>query len=162
MPLPIAARPEGLSVVYTCANGTATIRTGGTRSWRNNNPGNLRHGAFTKRHGAIGEAGGFAVFPSAETGLLALTRLLQVPRYQSLTLSLAINRFAPKTENNTENYINFIIRHTNITAETQLSTLTPAQLTRLAATIQQMEGYRPGKTASYTPIPAAPLPNPAA
>lgn len=43
-----------------------TIRSGGTKAWRNNNPGNMIYSAkgFAIRHGAIGKAGGMAVFPS--------------------------------------------------------------------------------------------------
>ena len=50
------------------ADGSTETRTGGSRAWRNNNPGNLRPGDFSTRHGAIGDNNHFAVFPDAAYG----------------------------------------------------------------------------------------------
>lgn len=44
-----------------------------TRGERNNNPGNIKYGAFAARLGATGEdSGGFAVFPTATQGINAI------------------------------------------------------------------------------------------
>ena len=60
---------QGRSVTYYDDTGYTEVHVGGTRSWRNNNPGNLRYTNWTKNHGAIGKDGdGFAIFPDVETG----------------------------------------------------------------------------------------------
>jgi hypothetical protein len=58
----------GNSVIYTDTSGKQWQFEGGNRPWRNQNPGNLVPGKVSKRNGAIGKAGGFAVFPDYETG----------------------------------------------------------------------------------------------
>ena len=62
----------GNSVIYEGADGKKYKYSGGDRAWRNNNPGNLVPGIVSKRNGVIGKAGGFAVFPSYESGHAAL------------------------------------------------------------------------------------------
>ena len=56
------------SVTYLSEDGSSETRVGGDWTWRNQNPGNLGAGAWANRHGAIGKAGGFAVFPGYDTG----------------------------------------------------------------------------------------------
>lgn len=54
------------SVIYTDNSGRRFRFTGGTWTWRNHNPGNLRLGSkksVVRRFQWIGTAGGFAVFP---------------------------------------------------------------------------------------------------
>lgn len=53
----------------------------GSKSYRNNNPGNLRFDAYRQSLGADYEALGFAHFPNYETGWKALMTLL----YDSIT-----------------------------------------------------------------------------
>ncbi len=83
------------SVIYYDEDGNKTIRhwkkredepvgQASTRSWRNNNPGNLVIGDFTRRNGAIGLAGSvpgtkskFAVFPDYATGRKAQAKRLK-------------------------------------------------------------------------------------
>ncbi len=55
---------KGNSVVYYDEDENISIWTGGTRAWRNNNPGNIRPSQFSYKNGAIGSAGGFAIFPT--------------------------------------------------------------------------------------------------
>lgn len=42
---------------YFDEKGNMTIRSGGSKAWRNNNPGNMIHSqrGFAVRHGAIGK-----------------------------------------------------------------------------------------------------------
>ena len=49
-------------------------RSGGTRAWRNNNPGNIEGSNFANTHGAIGGDGRFAIFPSQEADIARLSR----------------------------------------------------------------------------------------
>ncbi|MCL2538475.1 MAG: hypothetical protein FWF34_01785 [Alphaproteobacteria bacterium] len=135
---------NGTDVIYEKPCGGREIWSGGTRAWRNNNPGNIRNGAFTNARGAIGVAGGFAVFPDYDTGFAALCALLRTPNYQKLNLGDAINRYAPPIENDTGAYINFIERETGIPRNTPMMTLSPVALQKLAAAIAKHEGYRKG------------------
>lgn len=110
----------------------------GSISWRNNNPGNLRFGAFALRHGATHESGGFAVFPDFNTGFAALCALLRTKSYCDLNLHDAMHRYAPASENHTENYIKFIEQEIDVTAQTILRNISTE---RLARAIQKFEGW---------------------
>lgn len=49
-----------------------------TRGIRNNNPGNIKYGAFARSLGATGQdSGGFAIFPDAQSGLNAIAANLR-------------------------------------------------------------------------------------
>ena len=81
---------------------------GGTRGMRNNNPGNIewKQGGFAQKHGATGSDGRFAIFPTMEAGQAAQRALLG--GYLSSganTVSKAINKWAPSSENNTAAYV---------------------------------------------------------
>lgn len=77
----IRANPEKdgskSKVIYTDDQGNTTEYSGGTLSWRNNNPGNIINGKWAKRHGAIGNNGRFALFASPEDGRNAKLTLLK-------------------------------------------------------------------------------------
>jgi len=84
-----------------------------SRPQRNNNPGDLEYGAFAKLHGADRIEEGtphprFAHFPTAEMGFAALHALLTTTGYYTLTIEQAINKYAPPSENNTTNYVQFV------------------------------------------------------
>lgn len=77
----------------------------GSRSYRNNNPGNIEYGKRTISYGAIGTDGRFAKFPDYETGLNALKRLI-TDVYINNTLFQMISKYAPPSENDTKSYAN--------------------------------------------------------
>ena len=78
----------------------------GSRSHRNNNPGNIEYGDFAKAHGATGSDGRFAIFPDYQTGRNAQENLLfESPGYRNLTLGQAIGKWAPAIENNVPAYL---------------------------------------------------------
>ena len=78
----------------------------GSRSYRNNNPGNITAGSFTERYGAVGSDGRFAIFASYDDGRYALRVLLFNTRvYPTLTVEEAIARYAPASENDVEVYV---------------------------------------------------------
>jgi len=147
----VRAHGKGRDVHITYNDKSIEVRSGGTRAWRNNNPGNLRPYEFSKRHGAIGEAGGFAVFPDEATGQAALTRLLRTDTYQNLTVDEALARFAPPTENATEKYKGFVGEATGIEGSTPMKTLNKAQLNSVAGAIRRMEGWRVGSVTHRSP-----------
>ena len=58
---------------------------GGSRSFRNKNPGNIKYGDYAKAHGATGaDTEGFAIFPNMETGASAQTALINQKEQQGL------------------------------------------------------------------------------
>lgn len=65
------------TVIYETTDGEKFIHAGGSRAWRNNNPGNLVRGKVSKRNGEIGLAAGFAVFPDYDHGQRALADSLK-------------------------------------------------------------------------------------
>ncbi len=97
------------TVIYKDSTGKEFIFSGGTRTWRNHNPGNLVLGNIRKKNGAIGKAGKFAVFPDYETGHQAHIDCLKTIYGDSVIRDLVEN-YAPKGENNVRNYIAFLKR----------------------------------------------------
>lgn len=133
------------SVLYYTASDKVIERTGGTRAWRNNNPGNLRNSAFSKTHGSVGEAGGFAVFPDEETGRQALKDLLKTKTYRQLDIGKAITRYAPPVENDTGQYIKNIESMTELPASKSMDHLNDQELEKVVDAIRRIEGWREGK-----------------
>lgn len=73
-------------VKYWNEDGTSLTYVGGNRTWRNQNPGNLGAGPWANRHGAIGKAGGFAVFPDYESGRAAIFDWWMTPDHRALSI----------------------------------------------------------------------------
>jgi hypothetical protein len=152
------------------------VRVGGTKAWRNNNPGNIIGGAWANAHGAIGTAFDMAVFPDEATGAAAIPALLRTARYQAMTIREAISTYAPPRENNTEAYIQHVTTGAHVPETTRLSALADAQLDLIVDVIRGVEGWAAGTTfdrtgpdwvrallgAAPAPAPAAPAPAPAA
>lgn len=87
----------------------------GSRPNRNNNPGDIEWGPFARSHGATaietvpaGEKARFAYFPAPEIGFAALHALLSSSAYAGLTIEETINKYAPPSENNSANYLNYV------------------------------------------------------
>lgn len=132
------------SVIYTDSYGDFWIASGGCRAWRNQNPGNLVPCDVTKRNGAIGKAGGFAVFPSYNKGHLALIDSLKNVHCEK-NLSQLMHKFAPKYQNNTKRYIAFLKRKTGVKNSKKIKDFTPEEFKKLWSAIEQMEGRNQGK-----------------
>ncbi|MCU1266971.1 MAG: repeat-associated core domain protein [Acidobacteria bacterium] len=137
------------TVVVTYSDGTIETRAGGSRAWRNNNPGNIRPGNLT---GEIGSAGGFAVFSSEAAGQAAISELLSRPAYQRLTVSGAIARWAPPNENNTAAYQGWVQQVTGLPGNTQMTTLNAGQLQNMATAIRGIEGWTAGRLSYTRPV----------
>src|SRR5262245_27357344 len=118
-----ATAGKGSNVNYYDKNENITVRSGGSRAWRNNNPGNIRPGKFSSKNGAIGSAGNFAIFPTYQAGRQALASLLRGKTYSNLTLFSAIARYAPSHENNTANYRKLIKRLTGLDLDKKIENL---------------------------------------
>ena len=132
----------------------ADIKAGNSRGMRNNNPGNLEYGAFTKRYGATGSDGRFAIFPDFESGRRAQEALLAGPTYLGggvNTISGIINRYAPSSDGNSvQNYADFISQATGIPANRKL---TQADIPAVAEAMRRFEngGTGGGKKAGGKP-----------
>jgi hypothetical protein len=99
----------------------------GSRSFRNNNPGNLRVSPFS-----VGVRDGFAVFNSEADGFAAFRwDIMQKAKGNTSTglngdstLKQLIYVWAPPADNNhTENYLAAVLKMTGFTAETRLTEL---------------------------------------
>ncbi|EHK90260.1 integrating conjugative element protein [Aggregatibacter actinomycetemcomitans] len=140
------AYADGRATVYRTPDGKLVRREGGSLAWRNNNPGNIRAGAFAKAHGAIGVGpGGFAIFPDAETGARAIGALMRTKNYKNLSIADAIARYAPPSENNTAAYQAAIRKQTGLDSSRKMGTLSDAELNRVVNAIRQHEGWQEGK-----------------
>lgn len=136
----------GKWVKYTSEDGSGFIRTGGSRTWRNMNPGAIRHGSFSKQYGACGSAGGFAVFPTEEYGMNALRALLQSDTYANLTIAAAVRKYAPSSDNNNpRSYQQKLSRMTGLNLNKKLGQLTSDELDRVAFAIKEIEGWISGE-----------------
>jgi len=136
----------GKWVKYTSDDGSGFIRTGGSRTWRNMNPGAIRHGDFSKQYGACGSAGGFAVFPTEEYGMNALRALLRSDKYANLTIAAAVRKYAPSSDNNNpRSYQQKLSKMTGLSPNKKLGQLTSEELDRVAFAIKEIEGWISGE-----------------
>ena len=100
--------------------------TSGTLATRNNNPGNLIPGSFSTAHGAVGESGGFAVFPDYNTGFQAEDALIKNYADKGYTIEELLRAWAPpssagNSEANTQKYIDFVSGKLGVPASTPIS-----------------------------------------
>ena len=128
------------SVIYTDSNRKQWIFEGGNRSWRNQNPGDLVPGRISKRNGAIGAAGGFAVFPGYESGHAALLDSLKTV-YGNRDIPILMKDFAPKESNDTKKYIKIIQKKTGVADNAKIKDFSKSQFEKLWKSIEQMEGW---------------------
>lgn len=83
-----------------------------TRGYRNNNPGNIRHGNTWKGEDGIDIDSSFEDFDSIEYGIRAIYKTLCTYRNKYNTVSLidVIYRWAPENENQTARYLSSVIK----------------------------------------------------
>jgi hypothetical protein len=117
-----------------------------TRSYRNNNPGNLNYGPLAAKWGGAledGDSARFAKFPTAALGVGCLAELLTKPKYSNSTLEKAMLSYAPQSENDTEKYIQFLTGKVGVPRTTILKDLDALQFLDLMRAITIYEGYKP-------------------
>ena len=116
----------------------------GSRNWRNNNPGNLEYNSFTQSLGAIGSDGRFAIFPTYDIGKNATAKMLfQGKNYKNLSLSDAIARYAPQSENNTKGYQSAVLGSVG-GVNKAMSDYTSDEQQKILSAMQTQEGFKPG------------------
>lgn len=151
---------DGKDRTYQREDGSIETRSGGSRSWRNNNPGNIEYGDFAKKLGAIGSDGRFAIFPSLEAGRKAKEELLFNGKgYRDKTLSEAIARYAPPNENDTAGYQKSVISAAG-GVDKLMSSYSVAERYAILSAIERREGFKPGAvkiSSTSAPIPASPI-----
>ena len=77
--------------------------------YRINNPLNIRYSSANNWKGQQGEQSGFCVFDTPENGIrAAMVNLKSYRKKGVITIGDIISRWAPPTENNTQNYIEFV------------------------------------------------------
>lgn len=131
--------------IYIDQNGTKIVRSGGSVAWRNNNPGNIRKSDFAIANGAVGMTDKWAVFPDERTGLDAVKKLLRSKNYNNLSVSDAIHRWAPASDNNNpKQYAKHVSNMTGLAADVVINNLSDNDLERVARAIQSFEGWVPG------------------
>ncbi|WP_218080219.1 hypothetical protein [Anthocerotibacter panamensis] len=141
----ISAKPgPGRTVAYADSEENQLIKTGGSLAWRNNNPGNIRSGHFAEGRGSIGSNNGFAIFPTYNIGRDALKSLLTGSIYANLSIYDSITRYAPPSENNTDNYKSRLKSNTGLDLNKKLSSLKNEELESVINAIQINEGYISG------------------
>jgi hypothetical protein len=134
----------GLSVIYIDGK-YRWVKTGGSRSWRNNNPGNLVSGRHTRNNGSIGRIEGFAVFPSEEVGAKARVNLLKGWLYRNKTISEMVDTYAPaKHGNNPERYKRQIKQFSGLDRERKMNSLTDKEFQALIVAMKRIEGFKIG------------------
>lgn len=141
--------------IYKTADGDV-VREGGSRSWRNNNPGNIIAGDYADSMGAIGRdkmsAGHvMAIFPTEEMGRIAKEQLIfRGANYKNLKLSDAISRYAPEFNssgqriNDTPQYIKNVLAAVG-GSEKAMKDYTPSEQKAIIAAMKSTEDWSPGK-----------------
>jgi len=114
--------------------------SGNARGIRNNNPGNLRAAP-----NAVGNDGSFPIFSSANDGLAAMSRQLQLYGSRGNNTPYGIiHTYAPNSENNTQAYINAVTKDTGFGSHENLDLSDPAVLKRMmTAMIRHENGSQP-------------------
>jgi hypothetical protein len=103
----------------------------GSRSWRNNNPGNLKCTFYTRSLGAVrADKDGFAVFLTPDAGMQALRQFLKdaaaglLRAYKkNITLQEFFAVYAPSFENDPKGYSFFVAKELGVPVTTPLATL---------------------------------------
>lgn len=133
-------------------DGKYELKTGGTNSWRYNNPGKLLHGKFTREHGALGSDGKYAIFPSYEIGRRANELLLfeSDHGYKDLTVEGAITKYAPSSDGyKTSTYIKNVAAYVGVSASYKIAEFNNEQKQKFLDAIEREEVFIKGVTTLF-------------
>lgn len=112
------------------------------RGLSNNNPGNIRISG-TKYQGEIqpSKDRAFKQFESMAYGYRAMFMLLYTyqKRHGLRTIRQMISRWAPPTENFTENYIRYVAQWSEIGTDIGIDTMTKSTMVPIVAAMSRME-----------------------
>jgi hypothetical protein len=96
--------------------------TAGSVANRNNNPGNLRYVTWSTRKSGL-DSRNFAIYPTSEDGFNDLYDFLHAKANDGHTVASLMNLYAPPSENDTANYVNYLAQELGVNPNTKLSTL---------------------------------------
>ncbi len=148
---PISAAASGKTVTYRLPDGRTYALTGEHPN-RDQNPRNIKAGDFANRHGAIGQDGKFAIFPTNEQAYQASMALMssmagngkEWPGYPAGSLANIVRQWSPASDNNkTEDMINDIMTMTGLDRRAKFESLTPSQKDAFVHAYARREGYSP-------------------
>ena len=112
------------------------------RGYRNNNPGNIRINSANNWLGKVSPNtdGVFEQFSSMTYGYRAMMILIRNYIKQGyITVADIISRWAPKNENHTEKYINYVCNATGFAPKTVIDPGSKLQMTALVRAIAKYE-----------------------
>jgi hypothetical protein len=116
------------------------------RGLRNNNPGNIRHGDNWQGRSKLQLDPSFITFKSAKYGVRAMTRVLNNYRdkYNLVTVSGIIDRWAPPVENDTTAYVLAVSKKLGVFPNTEIDTTRPdVMLVLVESIIHHENGSQP-------------------
>lgn len=142
---------EQKTVHYFDEDGNETLYIGGSFAWRTNNPGNMAKPSQRVITTSIGLAQRtskpkslFLIFPDKATGEVERIRLLKEV-YGKDTIAEMMERYAPRSENDTDGYVAFISKDANLPSDSVVGKLSDSQFNAMASSMEKKEGYIPGK-----------------
>ena len=103
-----------------------------TRGFRNNNPGNIRHGSKWRGLAPNQNDTAFCTFINVEHGIRAIFKILNTyeKKHNLVTVEDIINRYAPPVENDTGAYINTAVDYLLMQSEFYSATFQEIMLSR--------------------------------
>lgn len=112
-----------------------------SRGYRNFNPGNIRRSSIRYKGEKESTDAQFKQFESMAWGYRAIFVVLDTYRvkYGLNTLQEMINRYAPPSENNTTEYVNFVSRRSKVADISRVDTLNDRQMVPIVTAIAAME-----------------------
>ncbi|MFE9023910.1 peptidoglycan-binding protein [Streptomyces sp. NPDC007808] len=125
------------------------MRTSGSASWTNKNPGNIvrsgeaeSYGAYKGKYNYL-----FAIFPSEATGLQAVRKFLRHPNRRAKTILEMMKLYAPAGHgsNQPEVYAAQIAGALGVTTDTLMKDLSDGQIDKFADKIKDVEGWKAGQ-----------------
>jgi hypothetical protein len=129
-------------------NGSVEIRSGGSISWRYNNPGNIKFGKFAKETGAVGPGdGNHAVYPNLTKGEDAMKHLIfsDARGFNTKTILEMLKVYAPAEDgNNPNSYAKFVASRMGVSVNTKINTLSPRQKADMIEAMKTAEGFKIG------------------
>lgn len=135
---------KSYTVQYFDEKGNMTIRSGGTKAWRNNNPGNMVYSqrGFAGRHGAIGKAGGMAIFPTEAMGRKALIDLIKSSNYHNLKVTELSEKY---DKDNAQEYRRMLLSISKLDPDKRIKDLTSNEFDQLRKAVERIEGWEAGR-----------------
>lgn len=145
-PAPTTAVAKGKAVIIGNEK-----RTGGTISWRTNNPGNVMYGPMARSFGAIGsvKAGDgepVAIMPTLDHGWKMQVALWRSPKYNNGTIEQGCKTWAVGVRNykGTSPYTIALADAADASIHTKVSDLSNEQLKKMVMKQAKLEGFKVG------------------